>query len=407
VVLYELLAGRVPFTGSPLDVLAAVVADDPPPPSRFRPGLDPRLEAICLKAMAKRPADRFASMAEFAAALDGFIHPRRASRRVAVLAAVSLVAVGGLVGLAAGTGLFGKRSTPHTSGTNGNVRQVTTGFVPLDPGEPPAEVRDLLAQMNDRGSPDARLDAIKRLANHRYVAVRQALEERLSTPPPRSDTVHWSERREAAVALKTLGDPAAADALARRVVDRNWMVEVRNEWPKRNPGGALVSDPDTGGKGAALDALAELAPDRVAPALRDALKSGEPLVRAWAAQELVKHPSPETTQGLCGLLRDKAELPRKRAAESLKALGDPAAIPALAARVADDVWMAERRTKLTGGAFADSFGDPEWGGKADALAALSSLDDSEAKRALKLAADSTDANVRQWAMTELARPPKK
>ena len=42
---------------------------EPEPPSTHRPGLDPELEAICLKAMAKRPAARYASMAELAAAL--------------------------------------------------------------------------------------------------------------------------------------------------------------------------------------------------------------------------------------------------------------------------------------------------------------------------------------------------
>jgi predicted Ser/Thr protein kinase len=69
VILYELLAGRRPFEGPPLSVLALVLTQDPPPPSAYRPGLDPRLAAICLKAMAKDPAARYASMGELAAAL--------------------------------------------------------------------------------------------------------------------------------------------------------------------------------------------------------------------------------------------------------------------------------------------------------------------------------------------------
>src|SRR5262249_28673716 len=70
VILYEVLTGRRPFAGSLELVLALVRSEPPPPPSSFRPDLDPRLEAVCLKALAKNPAERYASMAEFDAALD-------------------------------------------------------------------------------------------------------------------------------------------------------------------------------------------------------------------------------------------------------------------------------------------------------------------------------------------------
>ncbi len=70
VILYELLAGRLPFEGDALLMISRVLLEEPPPPSKFRPGLDPQLEAICLKAMAKRPEQRHASMAAFAAALQ-------------------------------------------------------------------------------------------------------------------------------------------------------------------------------------------------------------------------------------------------------------------------------------------------------------------------------------------------
>jgi tetratricopeptide (TPR) repeat protein len=69
VILYELLTGRLPFTGPLAAVLAQVRDAAPPPPTRWRPDLDPALEAVCLKAMAKRIEDRYASMADFAAAL--------------------------------------------------------------------------------------------------------------------------------------------------------------------------------------------------------------------------------------------------------------------------------------------------------------------------------------------------
>lgn len=73
VILYELLASRLPFEGPVLAVLGQVLVANPEPPSIHRPGLDPQLEAICLRAMAKQPADRYQSMAEFAQALTRFI----------------------------------------------------------------------------------------------------------------------------------------------------------------------------------------------------------------------------------------------------------------------------------------------------------------------------------------------
>jgi N-acetylneuraminic acid mutarotase/predicted Ser/Thr protein kinase len=73
VILYELLTGRRPFRGQLLEVLSQILTEEPEPPSQHRPDLDRSLQAICLKALAKRPEDRYASMAEFAAALTGYL----------------------------------------------------------------------------------------------------------------------------------------------------------------------------------------------------------------------------------------------------------------------------------------------------------------------------------------------
>src|SRR5262249_44286023 len=83
VILYELLAGRLPFQGSVLNSLGKILTQDPPPPSRLRPDLDPQLEAICLKAMAKKVEDRYASMAELAAALAAQLRAMRETPRPA------------------------------------------------------------------------------------------------------------------------------------------------------------------------------------------------------------------------------------------------------------------------------------------------------------------------------------
>jgi serine/threonine protein kinase/Tfp pilus assembly protein PilF len=73
VILYELLTGQVPFRAETRGrLLAQIQRDEPPPPRQFRPDLDPRLEAVCLRALAKAPEARFASMVEFAQALAPF-----------------------------------------------------------------------------------------------------------------------------------------------------------------------------------------------------------------------------------------------------------------------------------------------------------------------------------------------
>ena len=73
VVLYELLTGHLPFEGPTAVVLGLIKVSEPPRPSVLRPDLKLNLEAICLKAMAKQPGDRFASMGEFAASLKYFL----------------------------------------------------------------------------------------------------------------------------------------------------------------------------------------------------------------------------------------------------------------------------------------------------------------------------------------------
>lgn len=71
-ILYFLLTGRHPFADeeSLMGLLGAVASDRPPvTPKLLEPKCIPELERICLKCLAKRPADRFATAAEVATAL--------------------------------------------------------------------------------------------------------------------------------------------------------------------------------------------------------------------------------------------------------------------------------------------------------------------------------------------------
>jgi serine/threonine-protein kinase len=72
ILLYELLAGRVPFEGdSPVTVAMKQVSEQPVPPSAYNPDVPPQLDAVVLHALEKNPADRFAGADEFIAALEG------------------------------------------------------------------------------------------------------------------------------------------------------------------------------------------------------------------------------------------------------------------------------------------------------------------------------------------------
>ena len=59
VILYRLICGQTPFSGPVSSVIYQVVNEEPPPPSSLRSDIPMDLETICLKAMSKRPADRY------------------------------------------------------------------------------------------------------------------------------------------------------------------------------------------------------------------------------------------------------------------------------------------------------------------------------------------------------------
>lgn len=73
VVFYELLTGRLPFLGPLPTVVSKIVYEEPRRPSLLREDIDPELEQICLKMMAKCRTDRFTSMRDAAAAIKQWL----------------------------------------------------------------------------------------------------------------------------------------------------------------------------------------------------------------------------------------------------------------------------------------------------------------------------------------------
>ncbi len=70
VMAYQMLAGRLPFTGlNPMALLVQHAQEQPPSPRSFNPAISPAVEAVILKAMAKAPAARYQSAIEMVQAL--------------------------------------------------------------------------------------------------------------------------------------------------------------------------------------------------------------------------------------------------------------------------------------------------------------------------------------------------
>jgi len=71
IIIYEMLAGQVPFTGeSPTVIMMKQVQDPPPSILDARPDLSPAISAVISKALAKQPEDRFQTAGELLAALS-------------------------------------------------------------------------------------------------------------------------------------------------------------------------------------------------------------------------------------------------------------------------------------------------------------------------------------------------
>ncbi|EIT85039.1 serine/threonine protein kinase [Fictibacillus macauensis ZFHKF-1] len=78
IVLFEMLTGRVPFTGeSPVSVALKHLQEEVPEPRKFNPGIPQSVENVILKALTKNPAYRYESALEMMDDLDTALSPHR------------------------------------------------------------------------------------------------------------------------------------------------------------------------------------------------------------------------------------------------------------------------------------------------------------------------------------------
>jgi serine/threonine-protein kinase len=73
VVLYWLLTRQAPFAGPTIAVISQVIHSNPPRPSKIVEQVNPKLEAICMKAMSKEPSKRYRDCLEFAKDIERYL----------------------------------------------------------------------------------------------------------------------------------------------------------------------------------------------------------------------------------------------------------------------------------------------------------------------------------------------
>jgi len=84
IIVYEMLAGRVPFSGeSPTVIMMKQVQDEPPSIFEFQPDLPAGIGSVVTRALAKQPVDRFQSAGDLSRALNEVSQTERDSVLVA------------------------------------------------------------------------------------------------------------------------------------------------------------------------------------------------------------------------------------------------------------------------------------------------------------------------------------
>jgi serine/threonine protein kinase len=67
---YALIAGRPPFSGTPLEMIQKIRSVEPEKPRKFQMAIPDLFSGVVMKLLAKRPEDRFQSAKELLVDLD-------------------------------------------------------------------------------------------------------------------------------------------------------------------------------------------------------------------------------------------------------------------------------------------------------------------------------------------------
>jgi eukaryotic-like serine/threonine-protein kinase len=132
--LYEMLTGTVPFTGAtPVAIAYRHVREDPTPPRMLNGDVPAPLEAICLKAMAKLPDNRYQTAAEFQDDLERFRSGRPVLATPLLDAAATTQAIprgdGGADPTAMLSGVPADRATRYAEPYEEEERRTSVGWI--------------------------------------------------------------------------------------------------------------------------------------------------------------------------------------------------------------------------------------------------------------------------------------
>ncbi len=154
VMLYEMVTGRKPFDGeTSQEIVGMHIADDPPNPADVDADVEPWISGVILKALAKKPSDRYQTAQEMLDALESR-EANRASESVEDI-------LGGVI--VQGSGLDDDemfRYTPPASNPEPMVPVEPAGDIipdiaPEVEPEPPAVVLETLAEVNAAGDKES------------------------------------------------------------------------------------------------------------------------------------------------------------------------------------------------------------------------------------------------------------
>jgi predicted Ser/Thr protein kinase len=359
VILYELLTGQLPFQGTTTAVLAQIVTREPPRPSQLRPDLDPALDLICQKAMAKKPEERFRSMGEFATALG---HCLKAERGVpAAPQAIPLV-------------------PPSAAPQAIPLAAASSAASAEEPGEGATQ---LLARLVER------FEAVP-----------------VSSPEAGPGGQEPRTRRWLLWVAAVLIGLGLVAAIVYRPVNVATSVSVQVEVPKAVTDAALVlvldgrevSKEDLAGPLTLKTGEHELVTKKggeVVETHRFTIGKDDRTVRPFDGTNIEASPH---VQLLINQLDDKNPEVQRSAARSLQKLGARAAVPALVKKIEGDWWDGPDVSPE--GGYAQVYFGPT-PGKQVMLEVLRALAPEKARGALMVAAQSTNANVKIWATREL------
>ena len=181
VVLYEMLAGKLPFRGDhDQTVIYAILHHEPEPLKKARPDVPPGLEQIVGQALAKKPAERYQTMEELGTDLEAVAEglkplkarPRPAARKIlGIRAAYAYTAVPVVLALLLGLNVGGLRSRLLGRGPAEAIRLAVLPFENLS-GDPEQDyfsdgmTQEMIAQLG-RLHPES-LSVIARSSVMRY-----------------------------------------------------------------------------------------------------------------------------------------------------------------------------------------------------------------------------------------------